>query len=677
MTSSTENPDGAIPYFAWRLPGEAFGPQHLILADDVLSIAISHSENDSRTATAKFPYTAQRVAEGRYGCFIAAEIEGVVRLLFAGTVSKADTGTAGEQVSVDFIAINQNDDQLVANLLAPVAANPLLYVPQFGEASNLQDATNLLAAMTTQIEYDRVGNPHLASIFGDADKLVVATEDDVSADSFKRAQNGIPPCGCFLTITFSWTQRRTSEGNAGEAVQDEIDRISAHYGIGNGDGNFTFTPDFISNWPKPGSTIGSDWTVTDSYMIPWAGPGTKPKTPASRPPIGVWQEAKKTSGRAESAADNDDAQELTRVALEPTEFTYPSLSFFGVQAKERKEIVRIYVPFVGQQMIPGNGPPIFLNLEASDLDADENTPEHKSDTVYQAGVRVQDQGILWECQATHRSKSSLASDRIDTNRFSVTFGQTLWEPVLEWRGVLGATDVESVVTTAWGTNAVRHAIRRAITAIGFKARAVPVTARIPMRLAWQIDTRSTFRVETSIVPGGFVEGKVTDVGITFDGRSGDAYAELTFLAAIGTGAAPGSPEDADGDGEVDPGGDVAVAGPGGDWDLVKYIQPFSLPDYEMEHDIISATVNWIGIEQAVALGNPGQPIWDPYSLSNTSRSIYYPNIPGAPIAASDFLNEATTEISIAVKDAHEGSAIIHPVTVVVTQGWKGPKQVEL
>jgi hypothetical protein len=672
-----ENPDGAELYFAWVARGTPFNPSvHAVNNTDVLAVAIAQRENDQPTAKATFPYVAGDFLANKQACHISCRVEGVVRHLFYGVVSNAPIGRPGREIEVEFLSTTDNDDQLVANLLAPIAADPVLYVPQFGEATDLTDASNILAACTIQLEYDRLtGRPALASIFGDPNRIVVATADDVPEDSFERSSNGVPARGAFCSVTFEHTQRRVGTIDIGAMIQDELDIVADAYGGGYMAGNFTFTPDFIDSFPKDGASFGGSWVVVASSLYATGGPGTKPKTDSSYPGVYVWEEAKKAAGQPKNQADQADTPYLdnaVRVLLEPTDFSRPVLEVFGVQSKPRKEIVTFYVPYAGQQLVHGNGPPIFLNLDASGLDEDETTPDWKGETEYEEGDVVQDQGVRWRCLIAHKSGSSLLTDLFDKGQFSVTQGAQKWEYDPSWGGVLGSVDVESVSSTAWGTNALRHAIRRAIVGIAYKARTIPVKAVVPIRLAWRIDTRTTFRLMTDTVKGGMLEGKVTDLAITFDGDSGDSFAEVTFICTAGEGAGEDA-GDEDGDGTPDPGEDVAVAGPGGDWDRVKYIQPLVLPDDEIADIPVKGRVDWIGPEQRFALANPETPVLDPYSSIGLPRGlVYYPIF-----AASDFLEQAGTEISFSIADAGEGDSRTTRTTLVVTRGWKGPKQVTL
>ena len=550
-------------------------------AIDPLAIAVDEGENDHPTARARFALEDGIDPSTKEAAWFAWDGSAGLVPLFYGQVSKTGIGYKGKDVEIDFVTKPDDIDARVAQLLANAVYNDRsLYIPEFGEAQDATDAGTILAASSLQIEYDRLrGYPALCSIFGDPDRYVVIEEDDILEDSFEMSINGIPASGGVLSLVLEWDEHKVEESNAGGYVQTEIDRIGQFFGVqGSTLANFTFTPDVLNSWPKQGETIGNSWQVRYSALVATAGPGTVPKSESDYAPIYVPQPSKDAAGVMVDAEDFDedgfDGSGESLVALEATSFSYPLLQLYGVRTRPRREVVQIYIPFEGQEVVKGNGETIYVSLSATGLDKDETTAKHEVGGEYEAFDEVQEYGVLWRSLEQHRSKGSVISESLDiSDPASSTYGQQLWEPRPgDWKGVLGSSDCISAILTPWGRRALANGIRRVASNLAFRSRTVETRARIDLEQALAIDTRSTvrFNVPNEVQKGGYIEGKCVGISFVFNGETGDHYADIVVVSAVGggnwedNGIPPGSVEPVPADSIENV--DYAVADPDGIYD---------------------------------------------------------------------------------------------------------------
>lgn len=668
--------------FAWAYLGSAWDPDIFgdRFDDEPLSCVISHDEFGRRVFTLQFP--AETDFTGREAAHVSITTpDGIPRHLGYGELKRSIKARSGRIREAQFIGKMLDDTWEQAALLAPMMADPILYIPEIQEASDAIDAGTILAATSLQMEFDKSGQPSLCSIYGDPNKLRIIDGAEIDEEQFDVDDNEPPARGIGVTLTLEWTQRRFVEIDATNKIQGEIDRIATqYYGLfGLFAGNSTMTPGFVDNWPKPGTTVGGSYVVEYAVLRTTDGPGTTPPTEPVRPGIRCAIPKEQTIGIPKDKTD-DNGDETVNADLHLTGFSAPLLTMVGVQARKRREVVNIYVPFDGQQMIVGNAEPEYLSFTCSGLDEDAYTSEWQADTYYLAGDVVQANGISWECQREHASISGVLNDRKDLDLWSVNNGEIIWEPLSQDgrnESPLGRTDVEKASTTEFGRRCIQHVIRRAIVEMAKGVRSVETVIRVPVDQAWDLDTTWTVRAVTNLVHGGYIEGKVSKLEFAFDGDSGVSACSITIISAIGNGTPDeGVPEDGewDGDGDDDNGESRPVATEGGDWDRVNYQVPYYFPpSMDPPESVVKVRCNWLGFEQSWALEHPGIPVVDPYSWQGLHRNKYFPlyELP------EDFLEECKTEINVTTIDGDGDDVAPVYVNVAVTYGWKGPRQVIL
>lgn len=676
-----------ICFFAWCQIGEPFDPSvHAILPngrrrwdDRPLSVVLRHSEWGRRTASVDFGASlGGELLDGREACHISALINGQVRHLLHAPVTKSANGVRSQRTVAEFEAKHPNDIQLQADLLATVARNPVLYIPEIEEAKDALDAETILKATTVQMEFDRYGVPSLCSIFGDPNRVKILPPSRIELASIAPTFEAAPPRAAVIDLVLEHTQRRAGPVDASMTIQREIDRIGDHYGLPEFGANFTHTPDFLKQWPKPGDTVGESHVVTYAYLGPVDGPGTVPKTSSSRPRLSGYEPTEDVVGIPKNKADY--GADETRVEKDSTGFTMPVLGLYGIQAKARRERVRIIVPFRGQELVPFNAEPTYIEIVASGLDEDKTVEEWKQDGEYPAGSRAKAGGMVFQSTVDQIGRNGLINDLNDFDPFSATLGNNLWEPVEFTNAPIPYPDTESAALSGFGRRAIQYAVRRCVATLGYASRAVTEPARIAIEDAWDLDTCTTVRLEGEIFKGSRIEGKVADLQLAFDAEGGTA-ATISLAVSIGSGETDDEWDDED-DGEEgqEPGGEYPVATEGGKWDVVRYRAPFVAAEPMASPDsLLTTKIDWLGCEQEWAIRHPGQNVWDPYhTLPRTVRYVRGVfNEEGKPIGPQEWMEKYSTSIALGVRSGDEADAKEILVPVAVTYGWRGPKQIQL
>lgn len=679
-------------FFAWCAIGELFDPAvHAIRPDGSrvwddrpLTVVVKHSEWGRRTASVDFGVSlGGSLLEGREACHISALIDGQVRHLFYGPVTKSANGVRARRTVAEFESKHPLDIQLQADLLQGVVNNPVLYIPEIEKAKDLLDADVILKATTLQIEFDKAGVPHLCSIFGDPTRLKVLPPGRIVMDSIEPTFEAAPPREAVVDLVLEGTQREAGYIDLSEDIQAEIDRIGQHYGLPAYGANFTLTPDFMKQWPKHGDSLGDSYVVISSGVYPVDGPGHRPKIGSARPRVMASEPTQDVAGLPEDPSHY--GAETTQVEMDSTGFSMPQLYLFGVISKPRKERVRIVVPFKGQELVPDNAEPTYIELAAQALMDDPTVEEWKQGEEYGAGSRAKGSGMVFQSNVNQEGRQSLLQDVNDYDPFSVTLGTELWSPVLYTNAPIPDPSTSQMALSPFGRRAIQYAVRRAIATLGYAARAVTEPAKIAIEDAWDLDTRSTLRLEGSIFNGFRVEGKVAEISMAFD-ASGETAAEISLAVAIGSGETDDEWDDTGDDGEPqEPGADYPVATEGGRWDLVRYQAPFYFVDPVQPS--FNIRIDWLGCEQQWAISHPGQFVWNPYGTipgpngQYPARSVRFVNgvynDEGKIQGAQEWLEKYNTEIAITTPSGDGADAGEVQVYVPVTYGWRGPKQIQL
>lgn len=548
-------PDTKRPavYFAWCEPGEPFDPDvHCRRDDDPLQVVVTHSEWNRRVATVRFRYTdGGSLTEDRVTAHISVRVGDVIQHLGYFEITKGVSGLRGEAYEVEFESVADEDSSLQGALLDEVRNDPVLYVPQVQEASDGLDADTILAATTMHMEFAADGTPYLCSIFGDPDRLRVIQPMEITRDDTSSSTKAIPPSEAVGTVVLEWMERKAESFDAGQVIQNEIDRIGAHYGLGPYGANYTITPGFVKDWAKPGTTIGDSFVIEDSFLGIVDGPGTGDTS--SVVIEGANGSSTVQTKRADAAGIQADGgedgkggttTEKANVDLEHSGFSSPVLNIYGVRVKRRREIITIVVPNKGQQVRRGNAEPLNVgNFTLSGLSDDETVKEWESETDYNAGMKAKAQGMVWNVRNPHRSNSSLLADRRDNRLDSLSYGLVLWDPATVDNSPLGRPDVTQASLTGFGRRVINHVVRRCVAQLASAVRCITVSAKVPVDQAYDLDTGYTVRLVSSVFKGGFVEGKVSSIGLAFNADNGTSYCSIDLACAIGSGAPGGSDED--------------------------------------------------------------------------------------------------------------------------------------
>lgn len=239
--------------FAWALPGEAFGPQHLVEDEDVYSFDLTQVEGDFATlqATVRNPRIGLLSVTRRVWAWFSYTPDGVVFYpLFYGRLVAIPSDILGELVMLDFVA-RPGDFRAQKETLAATMRDLPHYDPIWLSEEEQANPDTVLNARSAHWHTDRVTHVLSTSdVLTGEDGELEFQESDILYNSVKISVSGIPISTVRVKAIANWRQSAV-----GSIVLDQDAVIETH------------TPDgLISRWPEAEDNIGEGWFVTDASI---------------------------------------------------------------------------------------------------------------------------------------------------------------------------------------------------------------------------------------------------------------------------------------------------------------------------------------------------------------------------------------------------------------------------
>jgi hypothetical protein len=478
-------------HFAWVDASEmAFGPQHLVEDEKVLSIAIEHAEGD-------FPSLSIVIQNPRIGLLAPA------RKTWAWLSHDGDPLFFGRLVGVPS-SINQNTVILeligrpadYAAQKATLAASLRLlpyYDPVFLTPEAQAEPDTVLEARPELWHIDRqtlaVTTSHI--LVGE-DGLEEFTESEVPYDSVSISIGQAPTRALTVTADVSWTQSDKGSIDVGRYYFESYSGKS-----------------LIENWPKPGDSINGgyavavgyardnyniDATETASFSVSWSSEQRKHANgdtlstsisstiaPLRGPSIKIPLTSGSKSGVGEASNDGT----WLRV---PLWAVTAALSLNYAAERARKETVSFTMRAKVQPLVtlPGEEEVGKLHIGGGDV----GMPHGGSLPI----------GSL-------RNRSYFSSDR--------------------------------------GLQSLEYLLHRARSQLMASGRAVTVSWECSFERAKQLSCRKNALLHDRRLPGGQAQGKIVKYSLSLDGDSGKAIGRIEIACSIGYGGSvasvPGAP----------------------------------------------------------------------------------------------------------------------------------------
>lgn len=440
-------------------------------------------------------------------------------LLARGRLVPLPTGMAGSTIELTFRCLPPSSDDILTTAADALRigedfdydpdADPEdrldaeYYDPLFFGQGASDDPENVLVARPEVWRWDRttlaVGRTHLvdSAVLHDIGYQGIGEPPSLSVTH--------PPKPISrLRIVASWTQ--AARGRQTISEPDSVQTYTAD--------------DFLSTFPQPGTTIGSNtgWTLAEAEVESVLDDSPTTLT---------------ISGSKFGSASGG------QVKLQPKTINYRLTAAYDY-SQQREEILDIVMPS-GLQEFPEEDdqkePPVTLTL--GPLNIDSSTQEwlyEDPDTLevmhYEVGDEVLAAGKAWSCATEH--------DATETFRVrDYNDGPTLWVQ-REKRAPMRDSRNSRFLDLNRGIRAVRHGVLRLYRAVLERSQCAETTFEVPWPIGRGITTEHSCRIAHRRLPGGELFGKVVGIELLIE-EGGRRACRVTLASVPGTGAAAPTP----------------------------------------------------------------------------------------------------------------------------------------
>jgi hypothetical protein len=494
-------------YFAWADKNEAFDPAvHARIDEDIFKFDVDHSEGDFATLTAivRNPRIGLLAPSRWVWAWLSWQNGTDLIPLFYGRLVGVPTDINQELVTLVFTARPADFVALKAAKAETLKAPPY-YDPIWINPDALDDPDTVLEARSALWSIDRVTHEvDISDVLVGEDGIEDFAPDEVPYDSVKINLGETPLRSVSIDATVNWTQQ------ASGTLQFGLD-VSTYTG-----------QSLISDWPKPGVTLGGGWTV--------------------------------------DAASARDLNDVDNVATS----TY-SVNW---QNQEKKHATGDTMSISISSSVPiMRGPYLYTDLMRKfqtgfiDEGGPDSDPINIPTTQESTGLYVP----LWQVKASMTLKYEGNRPRKEHARFTlVTDVQdivTLAEDADTLAITLDSQDVgaevaggpppigylgrRSYLPTDRGLWSLEYLIALARAHLLIRSRCVEITFACTFERAVALTCRKNAQVFDERLPGGQALGKIIDYKFSVDGSTGLAIGSVTIGCAIGYGGAiqeqPGEP----------------------------------------------------------------------------------------------------------------------------------------
>jgi hypothetical protein len=516
MPVALEHAGGGPVYFAWAGPDETtFGEQHIRYDEYILSLEIDLEEGKIPVATLEMinPGSAWWLASDRqrwaWIAFDTDDSDGV-KPAFFGRILALPSSMFGETVTVNFYA--KPLDYLARKQTAADALKVLpWYDKVFVDPLYLDDPDHVLEGYSGVWHFDPVTHAITLSdyINGEAGEEEFFGSE-IIYDSLTLTLGDPPPRAVRVDATVTYTQ--TTQGS----VDIGPNAFSSYTGAG-----------LVSDWPKPGTSLGGGWSVKSSSVDDG----------------GVSTAYVKETGfefkNNDTSHHSGDAMTVTETMSKPVfdgdhaEFDFKSSGSWTAGDPETGRAAAVSYQESSTWVLKYD---IKTTLEL-DYAAARARTEHLTFTL-----ALDSQPMLTDTDG---------DDDIETLAFSgADVGQNLPGESTPPIGDLGR---RSYFPTDRGLSSVANRVGVARAHLLSKARPAEMAfSPVSFSRALDVTCQHSVRLHDSRrLPGGEGAGKVVNVKITVDGESGQFLGLITLKGAIGNGGTvvveAGTPSIADAD----------------------------------------------------------------------------------------------------------------------------------
>lgn len=497
-------------FFAWVDNDETeFDPvAHARWDENVLSFDINHEENDFPTLgiDIKNPRVGLLAPGRKVWAWLGYEPNagGPARPIFFGRMVGIPTNIIAEVCTLTFVA-RPLDYMLQKLAIANALKVAPYYDPIFLSDEARDDPDAILEAYPRLWHIDRTTLEVTTSdiITGeDGTEVFAATEAFYDSLSITLQQTPLVAIDVIGSVGWSQTASGAVEINTGGAIK-------ALNGA-----------QIISDWPKPGTSLGGGWEAASSSALDVLGTG----------------DAELYSGELQWQNDAREHANGDQLSI--------SASFSSPLA--HMEYVKDIASVTGEtgSLNPFSDPPINTpaTLQTS-LAFHMIWTVATTLSVAYAADRKRSERVLFTMTSDFQNILTEVED--GANRETLTLNAEDIGALIGEEVPIGDPSRRSFFPTERGTAALEYLINVARTRLLFRARAVHVSWECPAERALSLSLRKNAIISDGRLPGGVATGKIVSYSLSGDGDSGLIIGKVTIGASIGAGGAvaavPGNP----------------------------------------------------------------------------------------------------------------------------------------
>lgn len=515
-------------YFAWvdyttgGIP--AFGPEHQVEDEEVISYTIDQKEGDA--ATLNIDVRNPKVgllAPGRplwaYLSFDTATTAGIIPLFF-GRLVGIPTNILAEVVTLSFVAkpLDFTDQKFaLAETLKvlpwydPIFIDPKLRPSTDTSGQQTGDPDVVLEGYSQLWAIDRLTlELSTSDILNGEDGLEVFTPDEFTYDSLQIELGEPPLTSVHVAESVNWSQAATGSIDFGERWFDCWTGGS-----------------IISGWPQKGSSLAGGWLVEDSFAIDVYNTGGQQSFPRHF----AFENKEKTHT----------VGDVMSVQLSYSDFPVGGSMFISDLKRQAGVVPSAAVISYDDAGVASN-PYAAIDTEAG---TEKAIPLHMSyNQVMVCGWLVHTKLVLGYNAGGKRNETADFTLVADLQEIVTLPDTTEVVETLELNGTDVGLDIDGSIPivdttrnayfpTDRGQLSLEYGILRARAHILMRARAVNLSWDCTFDRAIQLTCRKSAQISDPRIPGGTAEGKVIAYSIKANVEEGIQIGNVTIGCAIG------------------------------------------------------------------------------------------------------------------------------------------------
>lgn len=497
-------------YFAWVAKTETtFDPDtHAREDEELYALQMTHAEGDFAALDIDLinPSVGLLAPSRKQWAWLSyRKDDNTLVPLFFGRLVGVPQSMSDTVARLSFVARPVDFDEQKVALADSMRVSPY-YDPIWLSDDDLTDPDKVLEGYPRLWHIDRLTGLVTASdIITGEDGQVDFTADQVFYDNLSVSYSETPARRCLVTASVKWSQAGAGGFDITPQLLQEFASGTATASIINIKGdpqpsagmlNIVAGDDMITNWPKPGTSIGGGWAVGNS--------SAQLVGPPPLPPILAGQ----FDSSYQIVHEWDTWPFLSSAMRTSLQIIFDRSPGFVVQVIDHNDIKNDHV--LGHDIIEVLWIPVWRVAPHMEITWDTSRSRGE-DAIFEIDADVQ----------------PLLADPGDEEVISISIGPADVDLVMD------SVTQPRYFATDRGLESLESVIMRARAALLSRARAVDVQFDADFDIVATLSCRMSASVFDKRIPGGVAAGKVKSYTLTVDGDSGTLNASVVIGCSVG------------------------------------------------------------------------------------------------------------------------------------------------